>query len=297
MHQPLLPYSYKNSIKSDISDELVNVYLQRPLAGIVTHAVYFTPITPNQLTIIATFFGIVGGIFLGAPGGHLAAAALCFYLKDIFDSADGQLARAKQLYSRHGRFLDSIGDYVVALFLFGGLFAFLLRSGIDPPLAFFISLTGFFGISLRVSYHVFYQTSYLHQKKQYQTNRITEELREEDYHEDAVTILLQRVFFFLYGWQDRLMNRLDSWCLGDIERRNESAIAGWYQDTAGLLLGGFLGFGTEFVLLTICLLLNKIPLYLFFTIIVLNCVWISAILYRKLFLTRKIVRAEKMKGR
>jgi len=48
MHQPLLPYSYKNSVKSDISDELVNVYLQRPLAGIVTRAVYFTPITPTS---------------------------------------------------------------------------------------------------------------------------------------------------------------------------------------------------------------------------------------------------------
>ena len=46
----------------------------------------------------------------------LVVAALCFYLKDIFDSADGQLARAKQLYSRHGRFLDSIGDYVVDSF-------------------------------------------------------------------------------------------------------------------------------------------------------------------------------------
>jgi hypothetical protein len=92
------------------------------------------------------------------------------------------------------------------------------------------------------------------------------------------------------------MNRLDSWCLGDIERKGESAMAGWYQDTAGLLLGGFLGFGTEFVLLTMCLLLNNIPLYLFFTIIVLNCVWISAIVYRKIFLARKILRVEKIKG-
>ena len=41
----------------------------------------------------------------------------------------------------------------------------------------------------------------------------------------------------------------------------------WYQDTAGLLLGGFLGFGTEFVLLTVCLLFNNIRMYLFVTII------------------------------
>jgi phosphatidylglycerophosphate synthase len=286
--QPSPPYSYKNSVKSNISDELVNVYVQRPLAGIVAHAVYFTPITPNQLTIIATLFGIAGGIILGAPGGHLAAAALCFYLKDIFDSADGQLARAKQLYSRRGRFLDSIGDFIVDLFLFSGVCASLLRSGMEFPIAFLISLTGFLGISLRASYHVFYQTSYLHQEKKYEANRITEKLRDEDFHEDAVTIRLQKTFYILYGWQDRLMIRLDSWCLGDIKSRNQSVKARWYQDTAGLRLGGFLGFGTEFVLLTVCLLLNSIQLYLFFSIIVLNCVWISTILYRKIFLAGKI---------
>ncbi len=288
MPSPGPSYSYKNSVKSDISDELINIYVQRPLAGIVTRAVFSTPVTPNQLTIVAVLLGMAGGIFLALPEAHLTAAACCFYLKDIFDYADGQLARAKQLYSRSGRFLDSIGDYVVDLFLFGGIFAFLLRSGMQLHYAFFIGIAGFFGISLRVSYHVFYQTSYLHRKREYQINRITEELHEEDYQENAATIRLQKIFYFLYGWQDRLMNRIDLWCLGDIIRSDESVMAKWYQDVAGLLLGGFLGFGTEFVLLTGCLLLGNIHLYLFFTIIVLNCLWLFVILYRKIFLVRKI---------
>jgi len=283
-----LSYSYKNSVKSDISDELINVYLQRPLAGIVTRALFFTPVTPNQITIVAMLLGMAGGVFLALQNAHFTAAAFCFYLKDIFDSADGQLARAKQLYSRSGRFLDSIGDYVVDVFLFGGIVAFLLRSGMQFQYAILIGIAGFFGISLRVSYHVFYQTSYLHRKREYEINRVTEELREEDYRQDPATLRLQRIFYFLYGWQDRLMNRIDSWCLKGAKGSNESVIAGWYQDTAGLLLSGFLGFGTEFVLLTGCLLLNNIRLYLFFTIIVLNGVWLSAILYRKIFLPGKI---------
>jgi len=288
MHHQPPPYSYKNSVKSDISDELINIYLQRPLASLVTRAVYFTTVTPNQITVIATLFGIAGGIFLGVQDAHLTSAAICFYLKDIFDSADGQLARAKQLYSRHGRFLDSIGDYIVDLFLFGGIFAFLLRIGTELPIAFLISLTGFLGISLRVSYHVFYQTSYLHREKRYGTNRLTEELRKEDYHEDAETIRLQRTFYFLYGWQDRLMNRLDSWCMAGIDERNDSVTARWYQDATWLRLGGFLGFGTEFALLTVCLLFSNVQLYLFFTVVVLNCIWLLAILYRKTVLARKL---------
>ncbi len=289
------PYSYKNSIKSDISDELVNVYLQRPLAGLVTRSVYFTPITPNQLTIIGVLFGVAGGIFLGRNDAHFTAAAVCFYLKDIFDSADGQLARAKHLYSRRGRFLDSLGDYVVDLFLFGGIFFCLHRNGVPLATALLVSLAGFLGISLRVSYHVFYQTSYLHFQKRYVNNRVTEELRGEDYLGDAVTIRLQKIFYFLYGWQDRLMDRLDEWCLGNKKREDTALEARWFQDRTGLLLGGFLGFGTEFVLLTACLLLGNIQLYLFFTLVVLNCLWLTAILYRKVFL-RVRISSERIKG-
>ena len=127
--------------------------------------------------------GIAGGLLLALQKRTSHSRRICFYLKDIFDSADGQLARAKQLYSRSGRFLDSIGDYIVDLFLFGGIFVLLLRSGMQFQYALLIGIAGFLGVSLRVSYHVFYQTSYLHRKKEYQINRITEELREEDYHE------------------------------------------------------------------------------------------------------------------
>jgi phosphatidylglycerophosphate synthase len=288
MDQSTPQYSYAASVKSDISDELINVHLQRPIAGIVVRAVYHTSVTPNQLTIVSTLLGIAGGIFLAVEETHFAAAALCFYLKDIFDSADGQLARAKKLYSRRGRFLDSIGDYIVDLFLFGGICEVLLGSGITFFPAFMVSLIGFLGISLRVSYHVFYQSSFLHQKKEYGLNRLSEELRDSDLRGDAVTVRLQRMFYLLYGWQDRLMKRLDAWCMRSGTRKNDPALKAWYEDATGLRLGGFLGFGTEYVLLTACLLLNDVRLYLFVSLILLNAVWLSAILYRKIILSKRV---------
>ncbi len=287
MSASLPPYSYKASIKSDKSDEWINVYLQRPLAGIITRAVYFTSVTPNQLTVVSILFGVAGGVLLALPDKLLTAAALCFYLKDIFDSADGQLARAKQLFSRRGRFLDSIGDFIVNVFLFGGIFVFLHRGGTSLLISLPMSIAGFLGISLRVSYHVFYQTSFLHYAQQYQTNRITEELRDEDYEEDAATVRLQKIFLVLYGWQDRCMLRLDAWCSGK-EGLDDSLRLAWYQDTSALHLSGLLGFGTEFVVLTLCLLLGSVSAYLFFTIIFFNAVWIGAIVYRKFILRRRI---------
>lgn len=289
------PYTYEQSVKSDVSDELVNVWLQRPLAGLVTRAVYSTSLTPNHLTIIAVILGIVGGVLLASDAMKLTAAAICFYLKDVFDSADGQLARAKQLYSRRGRFLDSIGDFVVNLFLFGGVFIALHHDGIPLFSALIIGIIGFLGVSTRVSYHVFYQTSYLHSRNEYLTNRITEDFRKEDYSEDKVTMELQRTFILLYGWQDKLMESLDKWSGQEVRSASTASSAQWYGDETGLRLGGFLGIGTEFVLLTACLLLGSVWLYLFFSMIVLNGVWMVTICYRRVVLAGRM-RGAREKG-
>jgi hypothetical protein len=72
----LPPYSYKASVKSDKSDEWINVYLQRPLAGLITQAVYFTSVTPNQLTMVSILFGVAGGMLLALPDKQLTVAAL-----------------------------------------------------------------------------------------------------------------------------------------------------------------------------------------------------------------------------
>ncbi len=280
-------YSYENSIKSNNSDERINVYLQRPIAGLIVRAVYLMPVSPNHLTLVSILFGVIGGVLVALPDARLAVAGLCLYLKDIFDSADGQLARAKQQFSRRGRFLDSIGDFIVDLFLFGGMCVFLYRGGASILISLSIGVAGFLGVSLRVSYYVFYQTSYLHREQKYQTNRISEELRDQDYLEDRTTLWLQRMFIFLYGWQDRLMLRLDVWCFRGENREHGTVPAAWYQDVIALRLSGLLGFGTEYVVLTACLLFGSVSTYLFFTLIFFNGVWLCSILYRKFFLSRK----------
>ena len=107
-------YSYRESIKSDKSDELINTYLLRPIAGIIVWVLYYTPITPNQVTIASILSGIIASIFyLRGTAGSFIVAGLLITLKDILDSADGQLARAKTTTKWFGRFLDSIGDFIV----------------------------------------------------------------------------------------------------------------------------------------------------------------------------------------
>ncbi len=297
-------YSYRKSLKSDISDELINTYLLRPIAGLIVWALYYTPITPNQVTIASTIAGLVAAFFYlkGTPEAFIVAGLLVT-LKDLLDSADGQLARAKQQYSRVGRFLDSIGDFVVDAAVFSAIGWILYQSG-GHWWMLLLALVGVIGISLRVSYHVFYQVNFLHLQKQFASNRISEEIREEDLKEGGVELVLQRIFQCIYGWQDRLIERVDRWSYGRNFRRlheNEPRDSSegsscepcqrgqeWYSDIISLRISGLLGFGTEFFLLMLCSVLNRLELYLYLNIFLMNGILILCVLYRRFVLLREL---------
>ena len=275
-------YYYKKTLKSTLSDELINTYLLRPIAGVVVWALYPTPITPNQLTIASTVAGLIAaGFYLHNEAAFTAIAGLLVTLKDLLDSADGQLARARQQYSRIGRFLDSIGDFVVDVALFGAI-GWVLYSTTRDGWMIVLALLGLVGITLRVSYHVFYQTSFLHLEEKYQTNRVTEEITKEDLTGDPLALALQRCFQAIYGWQDRLMMRIDEWCKrGRLDR--EFSIR-WYSDPVGLRISGLIGIGTELFILMVCSVLNELQTYLMLNVFLMNAVFLISILYRRWYL-------------
>lgn len=279
---------YQKSLKSRLSDELLNTYLLRPLAGLIVALLTRTRVTPNQVTIASTIAGLVAAVlYLQNDAAITAVAGLMVTVKDVLDSADGQLARATSQYSRTGRFLDSIGDFVVNAAVFGAIGWVLFASTGDPWML-LLAAMGLVGITLRVSYHVFYQTSFLHLEDQYQVNRVSEEVTEADLRGDPVALSLQRVFLLIYGWQDRLMLRIDSWCRqGSSDRM---FLQSWYSDPAGLRLSGLIGIGTELFLLMICSLFHALALYLVLNVVLMNSILLASIFYRRTILHASLVQ-------
>jgi hypothetical protein len=190
------------------------------------------------------------------------------------------------MFSRAGRFLDSIGDFVVNLLVFAAIGTTLFRATGNPLLP-MLALLAFLGISLRVSYHVFYQTSFLHLQNAYSVNRVTEEILVEDRHADPLTLRLQSIFRFLYGWQDAGMVKLDRWCGRGKMHREESA-GSWYGDRTGVRLSGFLGMGTELFVLTACSIANSLELYLVLNLFLMNGLWLVCVYYRRHVLARRL---------
>lgn len=283
---------FRQSLKSDAryADEIINIYLLRPAAALVVWFLYPTTVTPNQVTVAAIVAGFAAAAaYLGETRASIALAGILVTLKDVLDDADGQLARAKQLYSRRGRFLDSIGDFAVDLALFSAITIVVYHR--DPSAAaILLGVLSFLGTTLRVSYHVFYQASFLHMEDRYGLNRIVEEITEEDRRGDPVALRLQLVFGVLYNWQDRLMGRLDRWCQGRPDGGSGRKRL-WYGDRAGLRFSGLMGFGTEFALLSVCSLADALPVYLLLNVVLMNGIWLASILYRRAILAPRLAAA------
>jgi CDP-L-myo-inositol myo-inositolphosphotransferase len=98
----------------------VDRYIIRPPASLVAKAFFKTRVTPNQLTGTSLIFALLAALAYstGRPLFFVLGGVLTL-VSTIFDAADGMLARAKNLTSRYGAYLDlfvdRIADFVVMM--------------------------------------------------------------------------------------------------------------------------------------------------------------------------------------
>src|SRR5687768_13265660 len=95
-------------------------HVARPPAAVLVWLFKGTPITPNQVTFLATVVAAgAGALFVGWLGwvGLIVAAAV-FELSFVLDCADGQLARLRKIASPIGHLLDFLMDELKAMLIF-----------------------------------------------------------------------------------------------------------------------------------------------------------------------------------
>ena len=112
-------------------------YLIRPPASLIVKAVFKTEITPNQLTWTSLVFALLAALaYMGGRPVFFVLGGCLTLVSTIFDAADGMLARAKNMTSRYGAyldlFLDRIADFLVMIgatigyFRYSRSYAFLI---------------------------------------------------------------------------------------------------------------------------------------------------------------------------
>ena len=106
-----------------------------------------TSLTPNQITFMSMASGILSGIFISLGSYESALWGILFYeLACLFDNADGEIARLKNLKSEFGAKLDVICDIVTDAAFFIGIFIGAMKQEIPGPLS-FLFWTALFGLA------------------------------------------------------------------------------------------------------------------------------------------------------
>lgn len=97
--------------KHDAVEEWVDLKFFRPLGAVVVRALAGTRVSADQVTLWALGIGLLAGhLFVYRDPAINLVGVLLFVVSDVFDSADGQLARFRGTSSKWGRILDGLSD-------------------------------------------------------------------------------------------------------------------------------------------------------------------------------------------
>jgi phosphatidylglycerophosphate synthase len=101
------------------TDGMVARLLNRKISLAITARLLNTSVTPNQMTIFAALFGVLG-VYCALQATYWAVliAALLFQIQSILDGCDGEIARLTFQRSRFGEWLDQSTDYALNLSFF-----------------------------------------------------------------------------------------------------------------------------------------------------------------------------------
>lgn len=126
-----LALTHGTAVKHPVTEELWDLYVNRRVAGWIVDGLVHTPVTANQVTLVAAILGALSGVLIArGSAASLGWAAVCLLASMVLDCADGQLARARGGGTRLGRILDGASDYTNAVALHVGMWAYLAAEGV-----------------------------------------------------------------------------------------------------------------------------------------------------------------------
>ncbi len=118
------------SHKGRAVEEWADLHFFRPIGIRIARALQPTGISADQVTLWSLAIGLVAGhLFAYQDRWTNVIGFALFIVSDIFDSADGQLARLRGSSTRFGRALDGISDSLRFINLYAHLVYRLVRAG------------------------------------------------------------------------------------------------------------------------------------------------------------------------
>jgi hypothetical protein len=297
-------FLYENTLKYRPDETFFNFqHLLLVSSAQITKFLYKTSVTPHQVILFSLITGILSSFLIISENNVIViiGAVLLFY-KNVLDKVDGSLARAKGLASRRGRFYDSISDFIVSFSLFT-MIAYKLNLAYQSYWVWVICYAALITSMLQCSFFIYYEVAFIKQTGKKTINRLIEKVTEDDLkNEDKFTILLQKIFQIIYGWQDYLVSKIDLFFLSKLEQKL-IAVGGeeiknqiseiknvWYRDKPFLSIASLLSIGSHMFFIALFAVIGKFEYYLVLNLIFWNLLLIFTVCYHYLNVKNKFLK-------
>lgn len=95
-------------------------YIGRPLSYVLTIPFLYTNISPNTVSLLSVIPLVIGFLIMcvATSRGLLIAGWFCFFIWNLLDGVDGNIARYKKQFSKMGSVYDAMSGYVAMVLSF-----------------------------------------------------------------------------------------------------------------------------------------------------------------------------------
>jgi phosphatidylglycerophosphate synthase len=228
--------------------------------------------------------------------GRLIVAAILLHLKDVFDACDGSLARLTGKGHLIGRYVDSLGDFLVLVSVVGAISLRAYYHG--EPQYLFWGLLAAVSIFIQCSVFNFYQLAYVEQFQIGSLSSRRDETDRDDLHLPGRSFVaryalkfLHFLYIIVYSWQDKLVaaadNRLLKRCFACSRDR-------WYGEKSLMTLQSPLCFGTHIFVLILGALLGRPEYSLVFVAVAMNIYLLILLYYRRSYFLRAVLKEKRV---
>lgn len=283
--------AFETLLKSREVEDPVNLWLHRPLAYGIVALLYKSPITPNQITVLAMLAGVASGLCFieGSPALMVWGGAL-LWASAILDGADGILARAQGTTSALGRALDGASDAVVAISTVLPGFYHLYMQGADATLVVVATLAIATAV-LHIELYDYYKESYLQMtrpswsgepERLADVEKKLDELRAQG--AGFAKIAAWHAYIGLVRAQTRIVAKTNP--LGAREhlsfRVNEQTAALYRKHNRGpMQLWAAISLAPHSYTMAICAMLDRLDVYLWLRLFLANAIFVWVLLWQR----------------
>jgi hypothetical protein len=286
-----LSSEFKQSLKTIESEEILDLLIFRPVAFAFVKLIYGTNITPNQISIVSMLFGIFSGVFYGfATAESFIIAVSFFFISNVLDCMDGQLARLKNNGTKIGRLIDGFIDYVTSTSIFLGIGIALTSITGDALFSWALTIAGGVSKALQNLYFDHYRNMYLeyvHNKVSSVTDEILEFTEEKKKLERVKGKFIERLLINTYlgycnlqktSTQHRSINISPE----EYRRRNKFLLRvwSWIGSTTHMFVLGVITIYAVFTNLV------NIQIYLILTVTFGNLIFITLLIWQKVVIDK-----------